>query len=351
VCSSDLTGGSGVTDRWLYVGTTPGGSDLLDKEEGNSLADTVASLPVDGRTLYVRLFSKIGSWLYIDYTYTATTVAVQKAEMQSPAPGSTLTASSVQFQWSGGVGVTDRWLYVGTTAGGSDLFNAEEGSNLSAAVAGLPTDGRPIYVRLYSRINSWQYIDYTYTAVTVATQKAAMQAPAPGSTLLPTVQFQWTGGSGVTDIWLYVGTTPGGTDLFNKEEGSSLADTVTGLPANGSTVYVRLFSKIGAWQYTDYTYTAVTAALAALTAPAASTTLSSSTVTFQWTSGTAVSDLWLYVGTTPGGSDLFNQEEHANLSATVSGLPTNGRPIYVRLFSRTNAWQYVDYVFTAAGAS
>src|ERR1051326_1999906 len=107
-----------------------------------------------------------------------------------------------------------------------------------------------------------------------------MQAPAPGSTLLPTVQFQWTGGSGVTDIWLYVGTTPGGTDLFNKEEGSSLADTVTGLPANGSTVYVRLVSKIGAWQYTDCTYTAVTAALAALTAPAASTTLSSSTVTF-----------------------------------------------------------------------
>jgi hypothetical protein len=31
---------------------------------------------------------------------------------------------------------------------------------------------------------------------------------------------------------------------------------VSNLPANGSTIYVRLYSYInGAWQFTDYTYT------------------------------------------------------------------------------------------------
>ena len=40
--------------------------------------------------------------------------------------------------------------------------------------------------------------------------------------------------------------------------------TVTGLPTNGSTIYVRLWSFIsGSWQNTDYTYTATTAAAAA----------------------------------------------------------------------------------------
>ena len=40
---------------------------------------------------------------------------------------------------------------------------------------------------------------------------------------------------------------------------SHLSRTVSGLPTNGSTIYVRLWSLIGStWQFTDYTYTAVT---------------------------------------------------------------------------------------------
>jgi len=35
--------------------------------------------------------------------------------------------------------------------------------------------------------------------------------------------------------------------------------TVSGLPANGSTLYVRMWSKIsGVWQFNDYVYIAAT---------------------------------------------------------------------------------------------
>jgi serine protease len=84
--------------------------------------------------------------------------------MTSPAPGSTLPGSSVTFAWTAGSGVTEYWLHVGSTPGGSDLYNRTQGSTLSGTVTGLPTDGRPLYVRLWSLIGAWQWIDYVYTA-------------------------------------------------------------------------------------------------------------------------------------------------------------------------------------------
>jgi hypothetical protein len=73
------------------------------------------------------------------------------------------------------------------------------------------------------------------------------------------VSFQWTGGTGVSRYWLYVGTTPGAFDFYNQDSGTQLTATVSGLPTNGSTVYVRLWSLIaGTWEYNDYTLTATT---------------------------------------------------------------------------------------------
>jgi hypothetical protein len=148
---------------------------------------------------------------------------------------------------------------VGTTVGGQDLFNQNGGTSLSATVAGLPTNGSRLYVRLYSLISgTWLSNDYTYTATTTTSALAQITTPAPSSTLTAsTVTFQWTGGTGVSDYWLTVGTTVGGQDLFSQERGTSLSATVAGLPTNSSTLHVRMFSLIGGtWQYNDYTYTA-----------------------------------------------------------------------------------------------
>jgi hypothetical protein len=73
------------------------------------------------------------------------------------------------------------------------------------------------------------------------------------------VLFHWTSGIATTAYGLSVGTTVGGWDLFDKEEGTALSDTVTGLPTDGTTVYVRLWSLTnGAWRFNDYTYLAAT---------------------------------------------------------------------------------------------
>jgi hypothetical protein len=72
------------------------------------------------------------------------------------------------------------------------------------------------------------------------------------------VTFGWTSGSGVSQYWLYVGTTGAGSnDVFSQSTGTAQTMTVSSLPNNGSTVYFRLWSMIsGVWQFNDYTYTA-----------------------------------------------------------------------------------------------
>ena len=93
-----------------------------------------------------------------------------------------------------------------------------------------------------------------------------------------------------------------------------------------------------------------TPAPAVLTSPAPGSTLPGSTVTFMWTAGTGVPYYSLWLGTTGVGShDLYNPPAMTGLSAVVSGLPTNGKTIYARMWSWINgAWQGTDYTYTAA---
>ena len=99
---------------------------------------------------------------------------------------------------------------------------------------------------------------------TPASPKATMTSPTPGSTLPgASTTFSWSAGIGVTQYHLYVGTTAGSANIYNKSQGTNRSVTITNLPTNGSTVYVRLWSLVnGAWQSNDYTYKAASTAAA-----------------------------------------------------------------------------------------
>jgi hypothetical protein len=256
-----------VTQYWLSISKVGvGGGDLFNADPGPGLvtSKTISGLPTDGSTIYVRLYSHIGSnWPSLDYTYTASVGATAPAAITSPANGSTLPGASVTFQWTSGTGVNQYWLSISKTGvGGGDLYNADPGPGLvtSKTISGLPTDGSTIYVRLYSHIGSnWPSLDYTYTASGGA--PATITSPPNGSTLAgSSVTFQWTTGTGVTQYWLSISKTGvGGGDLYNADPGPGLvtSKTITGLPTDGSTIYVRLYSHIGSnWPSHDYTYTA-----------------------------------------------------------------------------------------------
>jgi len=347
------TAGAGAVLYWLDVGSLAGGVDYFDQNLGLATSQTVTGLPTDGSTIYVRLWTGFGStYQYNDYTYKASG-GNSRAVLTSPTPGSTLTGGSITFTWSAGSGATAYYLYVGTVQGLGDVYSQNVALATSQTVSGIPTDGSTVYLRLWTLFGStWQYNDYTFTA-SGGNAKAVMLLPTPGTVLSgASVTFTWSAGTGATAYYLYVGTVQGLGDIYSQGVALATSQTVSAIPIDGSAVYVRLWTLFGStWQFNDYTYTAQGGgAKAAIISPTPGSGLSGSTVTFTWTTATGASAYWIDIGTTAGGFDLYSQGQALATSQTVSGLPTDGRTIYLRLWTAAGGtWQYNDYTFKAAG--
>ncbi len=345
--------GTPVDEWWLYVGSTPGASDLHDSGSlGTATQTTVEGLPTDGRILYVRLFYTSGNgWPYVDAQVTAADIQPVEPEITAPAmiPGPALGLS-----WSdNGTPVDEWWLYVGSTPGASDLHDSGSlGTATQTIVDGLPTDGRTLYVRLfYTSGNGWPYVETQVTAADIQPVEPEITAPAmiPG----PALGLSWSdNGTPVDEWWLYVGSTPGASDLHDSGSLGTAAQTVVyGLPTDGRTLYLRLFYSSGnGWPFVEAQVVAadIEPATPEMTAPA---TLQGATLDLNWNAnGTPVDEWWLYVGSTPGASDLYDSGSLGTATQTsVDGLPTDGRTLYVRLFySSGNGWPFIETEITAA---
>ncbi|MEP6538610.1 MAG: SBBP repeat-containing protein, partial [Bryobacteraceae bacterium] len=177
------------------------------------------------------------------------------------------TVSPIQSVKSGSI---DAFVVAVDSAGASLLFSTFFGGNSGdggTAIA-LNSSGKvwiagqttstdfpvlgPIQATGYSEGNG-----FAASIAQVVIQKAVMSTPAPGSVLSgASVTFTWNN-TGATAYALDVGTTVGGTNITTGSVGAATSKTVSGIPVNGSTIYVRLSTSIsGVWQFFDYTYTA-----------------------------------------------------------------------------------------------
>jgi len=170
----------------------------------------------------------------------------------------------------------------------------------------------------------------TYTQGTAVTLAASASDTQDGNL---STKVQWT------DNGVAVGT------------GASLSVTPSG---TGAHTYVAKVSDSGSLQGSSQVSITVTAAVAggtsapAMSSPSAGATLTGSSQTFSWTAGSGVTAYWLSAGTSPGGSNLFDQGVGLGQTATITGLPTTGGTVYVRLWWLVGSWAYADYTYTAA---
>ncbi|HJR09476.1 MAG TPA: hypothetical protein VJ842_19600, partial [Pyrinomonadaceae bacterium] len=130
---------------------------------------------------------------------------------------------------------------------------------------------------------------------------------------------------------------------FNSES-YSVGNYTTTIPSNipPGTYYVGAIVTLNGFDNDDYTTNNSTSffspitivsggSRAQMTSPANGATLTSSPVTFSWTSGSGVSNYYLYVGTSPGGNNIFNN--FVSSSSQTVGVPIGGSDLYVRLWS------------------
>ena len=283
------------------------------------------------------------------------------ATMSTPAANSTLTGSSTSFTWYPSASAQAYWIDVGSSQGGNNYYQSGSlpTSTLSQTVNGLPTDGSTIYVTLWTEISGqWMNNQYTYTAFSSGSAKGVITTPTPGSQFTgTTVTFHWTAGSGATAYWLDIGNVAGGNQYYQSGNlGNVLTTTANGLPSDGSTVYVTLYSLVGGqWLPNSYTYTAYSLGgqQGMLTTPNPGSQFTGTTVTFQWTAGAGASAYWLDLGNTPGGNQYYQSGNLGNvLTTTVNGLPSDGSTVYATLYSLVGGqWLSNGYTYTAYNAS
>jgi hypothetical protein len=343
-----------VQKWWIYAGSRLGGKEYYDSGSlGLATTVSINGLPTDGSTVYLRLWFLItGVWEFVDTTYTAATVGTP--EITSPVPGSTLGAGNVTFQWTAnGEAVQQWWLYAGSMQGARDIVDSGSlGSSTQMAIL-VPTDGRQVHVRLWYRVGAaWRFRDSSYTAALIA---PAITSPSPGSTLAgSSVFFSWTAdGEAVDEWWIFAGSMQGGRDIVDTGSlGSSTSSTLSGFPTDGRQVHVRLWYRVqGQWRSRDFQYTAAVT-LPAITLPSPGSTLTGASVLFSWTSnGAPVTEWWIYAGRGAGGLEHSDSGSLGSaLQSTISGLPTDGSTVFIRLWYRiAGLWQSRDFTFTAAG--
>jgi hypothetical protein len=283
-----------------------------------------------------------------------TTINSHSPGIYSPVSGSTLVGNSATFEWGAFPGATGYWVDIGSTQGGNNYYSSGNlGLVYSTSTSNLPTNGSTIYVTLYAYINgSWSPNAYTYTAFNAGAETAVLTTPPPSSTLAgSTVTFSWNAGTAsLQEYWIDVGSSAGGNNYYSSGNlGSATSATASGLPTNGSTVYVTLYTLVsGSWTPNSYTYTA--AAQGVLTTPTPSSALTSSTVTFDWTAGSpGPYSYWLDIGSSAGGNNYYSSGNLGNVTTTtVSGLPTNSSTVYVTLYTLiSGSWYGNAYTYTA----
>jgi hypothetical protein len=346
----------------LWVGNKPRDAsnsptayDIFYGDVTSGTTATVIKLPSDGRKVYATLWTKFGSgWLSKDYVYNAFD-CIAAAEVTSPVDKSTFTSSAVTFKWNVSPCAARNQLWVGNKPATSDIFYADV-SGGSTAVNGLPVDGRPLYVTLWSFINgTWRSKEYTYTAYL---QIAEITSPRHLATFSSSdVKFDWSLSPTATDYYLYVGNSLRSYDIFSQYVFGGTT-TVSGIPFDGRIIYVTIWSKIdGKWLGNDYRYTACPSCggpgvVARMTDPVYGTVFKSATRTFTWDTGTNATGYWLFVGSTPGAYDIFSADLGLATSKTITTLPTDGRTIYLTLFSMINGeWHSNQYVYTAVNVA
>ncbi len=353
--------GTNVTSIAIWLGSTAGSYNLGYATISSGTTYSATGLPTDGSTVHVTLWSQMsGSWESNAYTYTAASSGSggTKAAITNPSDNATLSGASETFTIDRGTNVTAITIWFGSSAGAYDLGYASVPSGTSYNATGLPTDASTVHVTLYSQIDgAWQSNAYTYTAANGGggSAKATITNPSNNGTLSGAAQsFTVDRGTNVSSIAIWFGTTANAYDIGYGTIPSGTNYNASGLPTDGSTVHVTLWSNIsGSWQSNAYTYTAANggggAAKATITNPSNNGTLSGAAQTFTIDRGTNVTGISIWIGTSAGAYDLGYGTIPSGTSFNATGLPTDGSTVHVTLYSQiSGAWQSNAYTYTAA---
>jgi hypothetical protein len=204
-----------------------------------------------------------------------------------------------------------------------------------------------LYARLWTKLAGvWYYSDSSFTAASLAAQ--FVYPPFAASNVDVTRPLTWTAIPNAEAYSLKVGLVPGGNEFLDIPtlQGTSYSAPALSSLSIDRRIFARLGTKVGGvWRYSETTFGIMP--LANLTFPVNGQIDTPTPTTFEWSAPAAnVQTYYLYVGTSPGATDVVNSGETLALSYRATNLP-NERTLYARLWTKADGiWRYVDSQFT-----
>ncbi|MGC2108076.1 MAG: hypothetical protein WA655_01075 [Candidatus Korobacteraceae bacterium] len=233
---------------YLYVGTAPGLSNIVNSGETQATSWTATLSPL--MQYYVRLWTKLsGVWRYNDSSFSTNTGI---ARLITPGNGANNIDPTlpVQFSWNSVPTEQAYYLYVGTTPGSNNVVNTGE-IQQTTWTANLGSN-TTYYARTWTKLNGhWQYSDSSFST---GAGQAHLITPANGATgVNQFAQFTWNTVPIANEYLLLVSPTNFNTwDMFADDLASTVSNRyVWGLLPN-TYYYVTLCTETSTGELCSY---------------------------------------------------------------------------------------------------
>jgi hypothetical protein len=338
---------AGAQAYYLWLGTSPRSSDLLNSGETQATSRAIAQLPV-GAIVHATLHTKVGGvWRSVQLSFVTRPVAYLSPSLVQAG----FVSNGDSLQWNAVPGATRYTVWLGSAPGLRDVYRSREISGTqqllrAPGIAALDED-RVLYVRLHTLAGGvWRSVDYV------------LQWRARDLPVLPVswsevdvsrVSFSW-GGASSADAWHFVlGTTPGSDDVLDSGILAEPRFEAMTLPA-GATLYARLWTRVGE-DWRGYDFPLHTRAVAPLLHPLHGETGVAENLLVSWGVVPGAQAYRLKIGTTHGGADVFDGSAQAATEAEVIGLPPD-TDLFVRVWALVaDEWRASDSIVSTRQAA
>jgi hypothetical protein len=328
----------------LAVGTTPGSSNVFNGSPTTATTITVPGLQ-PSTTYYTTLSTQFSSGTLS--ASTSFTTGTGLAHLITPANGAVNVDPGAPFTWNA---VSDAQVYdayVGTSVGAQNVWVSNAVTTTTVTPSNLQA-GTLYFVRLWTeKGNTWYHVD---TSFTTGFGTAHMTYPTNGATNIdPYAPFTWTMIANAQSYSLWVGTSVGTSNVYNSGPLTATSQVIPGLLQN-TTYFLRLFTQTSQGTSTADTSFTTGLGLAHLVAPAASASAVDPFQPFSWNSVPGAQFYYLWVGTTPGATDVYSTGSVPSTvtSTVVPGL-LGGLTYYARMWTFiNNKWLAVNTTFSTA---
>ncbi len=345
-----------------YGNTTP----LQSMAAPGAFSEVLTGL-TPNTTYHYRAMTEGGTAYGDDMVFTTASVSSNRPLLISPANGSIVAGTSINYEWTPVPGSTKYWLKVWRASDGVVKFRGDIGNVTTYTDSGYPNDGTMYNWRVWpGDAGGWGPVSATWVfanggsvaPVIPVTEASALIAPVNFSGVAATsVNFEWGAVANATKYWLKVTRVSDGVVKFRADLGNVTNYTDTGYP-NDDTLYewrVWAGNDLGwgpvstVWTFLNGPGTPpipVTAS-SALVAPADGSNIADTSINYEWGTVANATKYWLKVTRVSDGVVKFRADLGNVTTYTDAGYPNDGTVYEWKVWAGSDlGWGPVSTIWT-----